>query len=131
MAIRRATYQDVLDAPAHRVAEIVDGTLYVGSRPGQPPPRGPTLSPISSSTVPGAQAPPMASAASVRTSRRTFADGTIQASTHAARQSHRSRWPGGRGPSQRWNRSWRRSASRSVQRGSIKIRGVNVADIDG
>ena len=24
----RATYQDVLDAPAHRVAEIVDGTLY-------------------------------------------------------------------------------------------------------
>ena len=25
---RRATYQDVLDAPAHRVAEIVDGTWY-------------------------------------------------------------------------------------------------------
>ena len=23
---RRATYQDVLDAPAHRVAEIIDGT---------------------------------------------------------------------------------------------------------
>ena len=23
---RKATYQDVLDAPAHRVAEIVDGT---------------------------------------------------------------------------------------------------------
>ena len=25
----RATYQDVLDAPAHQVAEIVDGTLYI------------------------------------------------------------------------------------------------------
>ena len=25
----RATYQDVLDAPEHRVAEIVDGTLYI------------------------------------------------------------------------------------------------------
>ena len=32
-ASRRATYQDVLDAPAHRVAEIVDGTLYVNPRP--------------------------------------------------------------------------------------------------
>ena len=30
---RRATYQDVLDAPAHRVAEIVDGTLYINLRP--------------------------------------------------------------------------------------------------
>ena len=28
-----ATYQDVLDAPAHRVAEIVDGTLHVSPRP--------------------------------------------------------------------------------------------------
>ena len=28
-----ATYQDVLDAPAHRVAEIVDGTLHVNPRP--------------------------------------------------------------------------------------------------
>ena len=26
---RRATYQDVLDAPTHQVAEIVDGTLYI------------------------------------------------------------------------------------------------------
>ena len=26
---RRATCQDVLDAPAHRVAEIVDGTLHL------------------------------------------------------------------------------------------------------
>ena len=25
---RRATYQDVLDAPAHQVAEIADGTLH-------------------------------------------------------------------------------------------------------
>ena len=24
----RATYQDVLDAPEHRVAEIIDGTLH-------------------------------------------------------------------------------------------------------
>ena len=30
---RRATYQDVMDAPAHRVAEIVDGRLYVSPRP--------------------------------------------------------------------------------------------------
>ncbi len=30
---RRATYQDVLDAPAHRVAEIVNGTLYTHPRP--------------------------------------------------------------------------------------------------
>ena len=30
---RRATYQDVLDAPAHRIAEIVDGTLYTQPRP--------------------------------------------------------------------------------------------------
>ena len=32
----RATYQDVLDAPAHRVAEIVDGTLYTHPRPAPP-----------------------------------------------------------------------------------------------
>ena len=32
----RATYQDVLDAPAHRVAEIVDGTLYTQPRPAMP-----------------------------------------------------------------------------------------------
>ena len=30
---RRATYQDVLDAPAHQVAEIIDGTLYTHPRP--------------------------------------------------------------------------------------------------
>lgn len=30
----RATYQDVLDAPSHMVAEIVDGTLYTQPRPG-------------------------------------------------------------------------------------------------
>ena len=29
----RATYQDVLDAPENRVAEIVDGTLYTHPRP--------------------------------------------------------------------------------------------------
>ena len=33
---RRATYQDVLDAPAHRVAEIVDGTLHTHPRPAPP-----------------------------------------------------------------------------------------------
>ena len=33
---RRATYQDVLDAPAHRVAEIVNGTLYTHPRPAMP-----------------------------------------------------------------------------------------------
>ena len=32
-ATRRATYQDVLDAPAHRVAEIVDGALHLSPRP--------------------------------------------------------------------------------------------------
>ena len=32
----RATYQDVLDAPEHRVAEIVDGTLYTNPRPAAP-----------------------------------------------------------------------------------------------
>ncbi len=35
-AARRATYQDVLDAPAHRVAEIVDGTLHTQPRPAMP-----------------------------------------------------------------------------------------------
>ena len=33
---RRATYQDVLDAPAHRVAEFIDGTLYTHPRPAAP-----------------------------------------------------------------------------------------------
>ncbi len=32
----RATYQDVLDVPAHRVAEIVDGTLHTQPRPAMP-----------------------------------------------------------------------------------------------
>ena len=32
----RATYQDVLEAPAHRVAEIVDGTLHTHPRPAAP-----------------------------------------------------------------------------------------------
>ena len=32
----RATYQDVLDAPAHQVAEIVDGTLHTHPRPAPP-----------------------------------------------------------------------------------------------
>ena len=34
-AVSRATYQDVLDAPAHRVAEIVDGILYTHPRPAE------------------------------------------------------------------------------------------------
>ena len=29
----RATYQDVLDAPAHLVAEIINGTLHTHPRP--------------------------------------------------------------------------------------------------
>ena len=33
---RRATHQDVLDAPAHLVAEILDGTLYTHPRPAMP-----------------------------------------------------------------------------------------------
>ena len=36
LARRRATYQDVLDAPAHQVAEIVGGTLYTHPRPAPP-----------------------------------------------------------------------------------------------
>ena len=32
----RATYQDVLDAPPHRVAELVDGVLYTNPRPAMP-----------------------------------------------------------------------------------------------
>ena len=31
---RRATYQDVLDAPEHLVAELIGGTLYTHPRPG-------------------------------------------------------------------------------------------------
>ena len=30
---RRATYQDVLDAPPHKVAEVIDGVLYTYPRP--------------------------------------------------------------------------------------------------
>ncbi|MDE0702670.1 MAG: Uma2 family endonuclease [Rhodospirillaceae bacterium] len=33
---RRATYQDVLDAPAHMVAEVVEGALYTHPRPAPP-----------------------------------------------------------------------------------------------
>ena len=33
---QRATYRDVLDAPAHRVAEIVDGVLHTNPRPAMP-----------------------------------------------------------------------------------------------
>ena len=32
----RATYQDVLDAPPHRVAEVVDGVLYTNPRSAMP-----------------------------------------------------------------------------------------------
>ena len=32
----RATYQDVLDAPAHQVAEIIDGLLHTHPRPAPP-----------------------------------------------------------------------------------------------
>src|SRR5206468_2749646 len=33
---RRATYQDVLDAPEHKVAELIDGDLRLSPRPGGP-----------------------------------------------------------------------------------------------
>ena len=33
---RRATYQDVLDVPPYKVAEVVDGTLYIFDRPAAP-----------------------------------------------------------------------------------------------
>ena len=33
---RRATYRDVLDAPAHMVAEVVEGALYTHPRPAMP-----------------------------------------------------------------------------------------------
>ena len=32
----RATYQDVLEAPPHRVSEVVDGVLYTNPRPAMP-----------------------------------------------------------------------------------------------
>ena len=32
----RASYQDVLDAPPHRVAEVVDGVLHTNPRPAMP-----------------------------------------------------------------------------------------------
>jgi len=35
-AKRNATYQDVLDAPKHLVAELIDGDLYLSPRPGGP-----------------------------------------------------------------------------------------------
>jgi Uma2 family endonuclease len=35
-AKQRATYQEVLDAPEHMVAEIIDGELHLSPRPGGP-----------------------------------------------------------------------------------------------
>jgi Uma2 family endonuclease len=35
-AARRATYEDVLTAPAHKIAEIVDGALHLSPRPAMP-----------------------------------------------------------------------------------------------
>ena len=40
---RRATYQDVLDTPPHKVAEVVDGTLYIFDRPAAPHARASTV----------------------------------------------------------------------------------------
>lgn len=34
--LKRATYQDVLEAPPHQVAEIIDGKLYTHPRPASP-----------------------------------------------------------------------------------------------
>jgi Uma2 family endonuclease len=33
---RRATYEDILNAPEHKVAEIIDGVLYLSPRPAFP-----------------------------------------------------------------------------------------------
>ncbi|HEY8076261.1 MAG TPA: Uma2 family endonuclease [Labilithrix sp.] len=33
---KRATYQDVLDAPPEKVAEVIDGELHLNPRPGKP-----------------------------------------------------------------------------------------------
>jgi hypothetical protein len=35
-AHRRATYEDVLRAPRHQVAEVIDGVLHTHSRPAKP-----------------------------------------------------------------------------------------------
>src|ERR1700677_698463 len=35
-ALQRATYQDVLDAPEHMVAEVIDGVLSLHPRPASP-----------------------------------------------------------------------------------------------
>lgn len=35
-ARRRATYQDVLDAPMNTIAEVIDGELRVSPRPAKP-----------------------------------------------------------------------------------------------
>src|SRR5688500_4763702 len=35
-AVRRATYQDVLDAPEHMIAEVIHGTLHTQPRPASP-----------------------------------------------------------------------------------------------
>lgn len=34
-AVKRATYQDVIDAPAHRIAEVIDGQLHLHPRPAR------------------------------------------------------------------------------------------------
>jgi Uma2 family endonuclease len=35
-AFQRATYQNILDAPEHKVAEIINGVLHLSPRPAQP-----------------------------------------------------------------------------------------------
>jgi Uma2 family endonuclease len=40
---REATYQDVLDAPEHKVAEIINGELYLSPRPAGPHSRAMTV----------------------------------------------------------------------------------------
>ena len=41
--VRKATYQDVLDAPEHKVAEILDGELFLSPRPATPHARASTV----------------------------------------------------------------------------------------
>ena len=46
---RPATYQDVLDAPEHQVAELLDGELFLSRDPADRTPRQPRCSVPSSS----------------------------------------------------------------------------------
>ena len=56
-ATPRTTSRDVLDAPAHRVAEIVDGTLYTQPRPAVPHAGASSSLEVKTSPTPRSQEP--------------------------------------------------------------------------